>query len=223
MRVFELKLALLLVLAFFCARRRVEAGAECSKGCDLALASYYLWKGANLTFISKVFDTTIKDILSFNPQITNKDIILAGTRINVPFSCNCIQNKFLGHSFSYKVKSGNTYKRIAELIYANLTTLDWLKSSNAYDENHTPDVSSSVNVIVNCSCGSKSVSKDYGLFLTYPLRPGENLSSIANEFELSSELLQSYNPTLDFISGSGLAFVPVKGNFDAFSDFRLPS
>lgn len=216
MRVFELKLALLLVLAFFCARRRVEAGAECRKGCDLALASYYLWKGANLTFISKVFDTTIKDILSFNPQITNKDIILAGIRINVPFSCNCIQNKFLGHSFSYKVKSGNTYKRIAELIYANLTTLDWLKSSNAYDENHTPDVSSSVNVIVNCSCGSKSVSKDYGLFLTYPLRPGENLSSIANEFELSSELLQSYNPTLDFISGSGLAFVPVKdqsGNY----------
>lgn len=216
MRVFDLKLVLILVFAFFCARRRVEAVAECSKGCDLALASYYLWKGTNLTFISKVFDTSIGHILSFNPQITNKEKILAGTRINVPVSCNCIRNKFLGHSFSYKVKSGNTYKKIAELYYANLTTVDWLKSSNVYDENHIPDVGSSVNVIVNCSCGNKSVSKDYGLFLTYPLRPGESLSSIANEFELSSELLQSYNPTSDFTSGSGLVFVPGKGNFDAF-------
>ncbi|KAJ4703970.1 putative Receptor protein kinase [Melia azedarach] len=210
MRNFALKLSVLLLI-FLCvcsssSRSRVEA--KCKKGCDLALASYYLWRGVNLTFISKMFDTSIETIQSFNPQITDRDKILAGTRISVPFTCNCIQKQFLGHNFSYLVKSGNTYRKIAELIYANLTTVDWLRNSNIYDEDHLPDVGSMINVIVNCSCGEKSVSKDYGLFVTYPLRPGENLSGVVDESEIPSDLLQKYNPTSDFSSGSGLIFFP---------------
>lgn len=213
MRNFALKLSVLLLI-FLCvcsssSRSRVEA--KCKKGCDLALASYYLWRGVNLTFISKMFDTSIETIQSFNPQITDRDKILAGTRISVPFTCNCIQKQFLGHNFSYLVKSGNTYRKIAELIYANLTTVDWLRNSNIYDEDHLPDVGSMINVIVNCSCGEKSVSKDYGLFVTYPLRPGENLSGVVDESEIPSDLLQKYNPTSDFSSGSGLIFFPGRG------------
>lgn len=56
------------------------------------------------------------------------------------------------------------------------------------------------------------MSTDYGLFETYPLRPGETLDSVAAEFNLSSQrsLIQQYNPGKDFRAGTGIVFVPAR-------------
>lgn len=51
-----------------------------------------------------------------------------------------------------------------------------------------------LNVTVNCSCGDKTVSPDYGLFVTYPLRIGESLESVAAANNLSVDLVRRYNP-----------------------------
>lgn len=187
--------------------------SKCSKGCDLALASYYIWNGTNLTFIADLFDTKIENILSFNPDVPDKDKVQIGSRINVPFNCNCIEKQFLGHRFAYHINTGDSYSKIGEKYYANLTTVAWLTDSNIYDANNIPNVDTTIDVIVNCSCGDKKVSKEYGLFVTYPLRPGENLTSIANQSGVPSELLQKYNPSSDFSSGSGLVYIPGRGNF----------
>ncbi|KAF6173237.1 hypothetical protein GIB67_026932 [Kingdonia uniflora] len=186
------------------------AESKCNRGCNRALASYYVWQGSNLTYISQILQTQINSILSFNPQIPNQDSVDADTRVNVPFSCDCINEDFLGHVFSYDVQPGDTYLRVANTAYANLTTVEWLQRWNSYDSNRIPDTGT-LNVTVNCSCGDQSVSKEYGLFVTYPLRVGENLSSIAESTNVSSEVLQSYNPGKDFSSGAGLVFIPGKG------------
>lgn len=110
---------------------------------------------------------------------------------------------------------GDTYDTVADTAYANLTTADWVERVNVYDSFHVPD-DSPINVTVNCSCGDKLVSKDYGLFATYPLRPGESLASVAAAAGVPPEILRRYNPDVDFSSGSGLVFVPAKdkdGNF----------
>ncbi|KAL0321111.1 UNVERIFIED_CONTAM: LysM domain receptor-like kinase [Sesamum radiatum] len=180
-----------------------------AKGCQ-ALASYYIWEGANLTFISTTFSTTVNNIVSYNPQITNPDLIRFGTRLNVPFSCGCINREFMGHQFIHEIRAGNTYQRIAELYYSNLTTVEMLTRFNSYPPESLPP-GAQLNVMVNCSCGNSRVSKAYGLFITYPLRPGESLSSVANEFSLPERLLQDYNPGVDFSRGSGLVFVPGRG------------
>lgn len=93
----------------------------------------------------------------------------------------------------YKVKTSTTYPRIARLYCSNLTTVEKLQESNSYDPNNVP-VNAIVKVTVNCSCGNSHVSKDYGLFITYPLRPGENLVTVANDFNLPQKLLEDYNP-----------------------------
>ncbi|KAK4386719.1 LysM domain receptor-like kinase [Sesamum angolense] len=186
----------------------VGVESQCSKGCQ-ALASYYIWDGANLTFISTTFSTTVNNIVSYNPQITNPDLIRFGTRLNVPFSCGCINSDFMGHQFIHQIRTGNTYQRLAELYYSNLTTVEMLTRFNSYPPESLPP-GAQLNVTVNCSCGNSRVSKAYGLFITYPLRPGESLSSVANEFSLPERLLQDYNPGVDFSSGSGLVFVPGK-------------
>ncbi|KAK6154630.1 hypothetical protein DH2020_008878 [Rehmannia glutinosa] len=82
-----------------------------------------------------------------------------------------------------------------------------MRRFNIYPDKEIPP-SARLNVTVNCSCGNIGVSRDYELFITYALRPGESLSEIANEFDLPEKLLQDYNPGVDFSRGSGLAFIP---------------
>lgn len=185
--------------------------SKCSRGCDLALGSYYIQSGSNLTAISKYLNTNINNILKYNPTtIPNQDILPSNVRINVPFTCECIQNQFLAHVFSYEVQSQDTYDVIAEKWYANLTNAEWIHSFNTFDPNRIPD-EAILNVTVNCSCGDSSVSKDYGLFLTYPIRSGESLDSVSASANLSAELIRRYNPDADFSDESALVYLPWKG------------
>ncbi|KAL6330241.1 hypothetical protein AAG906_040163 [Vitis piasezkii] len=181
------------------------------RDCDLALGSYYVWQGSNLTFIAEVFQTTISEILSYNSQIANQDSVEVDTRIHVPYSsCDCINGEFLGKVFNYAVRSGDTYDLVAETYYSNLTTAAWLKNFNSYAADRIPESDAYLNVTLNCSCGDSAVSKDYGLFLSYPLRPEDNLTSVADSEGLNASLLQSYNPDSNFSAGSGLVYIPTK-------------
>ncbi|KAL6544719.1 hypothetical protein OROMI_023581 [Orobanche minor] len=198
----------------------VEVESQSGQGCD-ALASYYIPQGSTLTFIATVFSTTITNILSYNPQITNPDVIRFGDRLNVPFSCGVI-NELLAHQFIYQVRANNTYQKIADLIYSNLTTVEMLTRFNSYAPENIP-IGARLNVTVSCSCGNSRVSKVYGLFITYPLRPGESLSVIANEIGLSERLLQDYNPGVDFSRGSGLVFIPGRDTNGTYPPLKTSS
>nr|XP_009401599.1 PREDICTED: chitin elicitor receptor kinase 1 isoform X1 [Musa acuminata subsp. malaccensis] len=199
--------------------RRSESA--CRRGCDLALASYHVSPKDNLTYISSLFGVKYTDLGPYNPNIKNLNSIRTGSRVNVFFRCDCIDGGFLGHNFSYVVLKGDTYNTIARDVYANLTTVDLLSTFNSYPVTNVPD-GAIIGVVINCSCGDASVSKDYGLFVTYPLQPGENLSSVAaaNGFPSQEDLLLKYNPGVNFSSGSGVVFIPAKdpnGSYHPFS------
>ncbi|MED6137174.1 hypothetical protein PIB30_062623 [Stylosanthes scabra] len=161
------------------------------------------------------------EIVSYNNgTIKSKDSIISSTRINVPFPCECINGEFLGHVFQYSVLSTDTYDTIANFSYSNLVTAEWLQNTNTYPPNNIP-FPATVNVTVNCSCGDGDVSKDYGLFITYPLRPEDSLESIASKTKIGAELLQGYNPGVNFSKGSGLVYIPGKdknGNYVPLSN-----
>ena len=201
------------------------AESKCSKGCDLALASYYTWDGSsNLTFLSQLFQSSLNinpdTIYSYNKQtIANRDSFQQDVRLDIPFPCNCINGEYLGYVFDYSVQKGDTYKNVAQNWYSNLTTAESLQQNNSYPANNIPDTNAQLNVSVTCSCGDSSVSKNYSLFITYPLRPGETVESIASATGLSAALLQSYNPGKNFSQGSGLVYIPGKGDFFFFFFF----
>ncbi|CAM8993428.1 unnamed protein product [Rhodiola kirilowii] len=200
-------LVMLLVAVLLC----ICCETKCTKGCHLALASYYIWPGSNITFISHVMATTPAQILAYNSdKVRDKDNISSGIRINVPFTCDCIGGKFLGHVFEYSVQPGDYYSLIAETYYSNLATYEWLEKFNSYPEDDIPDTNAVINVTVNCSCGDSSISKDYGLFITYPLMETDTPESIANESGISQDLFSRYNPNADFAAGSGLVYIPGK-------------
>ncbi|GLT28237.1 hypothetical protein SLA2020_031860 [Shorea laevis] len=192
---------------------------KCRTGCDLALASYYVSEDAsNLTYISTIFSIKISEILTYNPQIEDSDYI--ATEIKVPFSCDCLNADFLGHTFTYITQFGDTYDKVAQTVYANLTTEDWVHRFNIYDDNRIP-INSPINVTVNCSCGDRRVSRDYGLFTTYPLRQRENLSTVAAEAGVSTEILIRYNPGANISAESGLVFVPTKDQNGTFPPLKI--
>lgn len=200
----------ILELGFWVVFFIVKIESKCSNGCDLALASYYVAQGSNLTYISKIFSQTIPEILRYNPQIPGGDSIESGARINVPFSCLCLNDDFLGHTFKYETQVGDTYGKIASEVFANLTDEYWVQRVNWFEAEKIPDFVD-INVTVNCTCGNKHVSKDYGLFATYPLRPDEDLQSISIESSVPMTLLERFNPRSNFSAGLGLVFVPAKG------------
>ncbi|BAT80970.1 hypothetical protein VIGAN_03060100 [Vigna angularis var. angularis] len=208
-------LLLFLLLEYVCCN--VEA--KCLKGCDLALASYYVSSGLTLDDITHLMKSSVvsnsDDIISYNKDKTfNKNIFLFD-RINVPFPCDCIHDEFLGHVFEYSAAEGDTYDSIAKVEYADLTTVELLRRFNSYGQNGIPK-NAKVNVTVNCSCGNSQVSQEYGLFITYPLRPDNNLHDIANEAHLDAQLLQNYNPGVNFSKESGIVFIPGR---DQFGDY----
>jgi chitin elicitor receptor kinase 1 len=186
------------------------------KGCDIALASYYVLPLVELLSVKNYMQSKIvtnsSDILNKYNKIlvTNHGNIFSFFRINIPFPCECIGGEFLGHVFEYTAKEGDTYDLIANTYYVSLTTVELLKKFNSYDPNHIP-AKAKVNVTVNCSCGNSQVSKDYGLFITYPLRTGDTLKKIANESKLDEGLLQNYNPGVDFSKETGIVFIPGRG------------
>ncbi|KAK9924377.1 hypothetical protein M0R45_032747 [Rubus argutus] len=194
------------------------AKSQCSKGCN-ALASYYVLEGTDLPTMGHLMDTTDVTIASYNKgTVPNQYSVLFGTRVNVPFTCGCVNGTFLGHTFEYDVVFGDTYTKVATEYYANLTTVEDMEWFNVYPANNIPNTNATLNVVVNCSCGNSSVSEDYGLFITYPLRPGETLASIAGNGSqaLDQTLLQNYNPGVNFSKGSGIVFIPGKdqnGNY----------
>lgn len=188
----------------------VKTESKCSNGCDLAMASYYVVQGSNLTYISKIFAQSIPDILKYNPHISRGDSIETGVRVNVPFSCLCLNGDFLGYTFKYHTQIGDTYGKIARDVFANVTTEYWIQRVNWFEPTLIPDFID-INVTVNCTCGNKHVSKDYGLFATYPLRPGQDLQSLATESGVSTTFLERFNVGSNFSAGSGIVFVPAKG------------
>ena len=184
--------------------------SKCNKGCNLSLASYTLNNVSNLTYISNIMKSNVltkpQDII-----ITNKN-----KRVNVPFPCDCINGEFLAYTFLYELQPEETYTSVAEESFSNLTTDVWMQNFNVYRPTNIPDFAM-INVTVNCSCGNREVSMDYGLFITYPLKSEDTLESIAKDAKIEAELLQRYNPGVDFSQGSGLVFIPGKGLILDFS------
>ncbi|XP_069147664.1 lysM receptor-like kinase 13 isoform X2 [Solanum lycopersicum] len=210
----------ILVLIYFFSNCTTCYSTSCTNGCDLALASFFIWPESNLPLINQLFDNiSYSDILEWNTQITST-FILTESRVHVPFRCDCLNNgEFLGHVFSYNVSANETYDLIATRRYSSLTNKELLMRDNRYPDNNIPD-HVTLNVTVNCSCGNKHVSKDYGLFITYPMRPGENLSYIALVTNTSSKLIEMYNPMVNFSAGSGLLYIPGRdklGNYPPIS------
>nr|GMC65277.1 G-type lectin S-receptor-like serine/threonine-protein kinase CES101 [Ipomoea batatas] len=223
---------LLLPIIFSLLSLSSPAESSCSEGCDLALASYYVGPGANLSFISNLFSIPADKIIAYNPTtiFPNGNSVLEGTRINVPFPCDCLSIiDGFGHMFPYTIRKGDILYTISRSYYSNLTTYQWLQKFNRLSDEDVffLDIGMVLNVLVNCSCGNRDLPQGYDLFITYPLRPGESLQTVAKTTNVSEDLVRRFNPGMNFSAGSGLLYIPGRGKasllLDELRDVVTPS
>lgn len=225
-------LVLVLAAAAFAAGTVTEAAGDgCSAGCDLALASFYVTPNQNVTNMADLFGigaANYRSLAPYNPNIPNLDFINVGGRVNVYFTCGCRSlpgspgATYLAGAFPFQMSRGQTYTKVAA-NYNNLTTAEWLQATNSYPANNIPDTAV-INATVNCSCGDASISPDYGLFLTYPLRAEDTLASVAATYGLSSQLdvVRRYNPGMESATGSGIVYIPVKDPNGSYLPLKSP-
>ncbi|XP_031485703.1 chitin elicitor receptor kinase 1-like [Nymphaea colorata] len=186
------------------------ARSQCTGGCPLAYGSYLVKENDTLDNILNLFSPGVKRTdVQQSSGLSDPNFIDKGSSLMIPFSCECINGSFLGHNFLYAVQSGDTYEKIAK-YYSNLTSPAWLQATTSVLPTQISD-KGNLNVAINCSCGNPEVLLDYGLFLTYPLKAGDNISGLSSRYNVSRDLLQKYNPNADKL-GSGLVFIPVKDN-----------
>ncbi|XP_065619234.1 lysM domain receptor-like kinase 3 [Quercus suber] len=158
-----------LVLVSLC--YRVKA-SQCSQGCKVALATNFVLPvtSSDPAPVAKLFEISDLNVIQTHSTL-NVILFQSFLRYNFPFSCDCIGGEFLGHVFHYTTRPNDTHDIVAKTNYANLTTPERLQKFNSYVSNKPLPSNSTLNVTVNFSCGNNSVSEDYGLFITYPLRP----------------------------------------------------
>ncbi len=153
---------------------------------------YTVVKGDNLYSIAKKYDTTVDAIKRYNNLTSNN--LSIGQRIRIPCYMDDSDNTTMPDYVNYTVQAGDSLYSIANKFG---TTVDKIKKDN----NLKTDVLSIGQVlIVDDNKGVSSVEECYGEdfvvpgdYITYTVKSGDNLYSIARKYNTSVSEIKSLN------------------------------
>ena len=144
---------------------------------------YTVKSGDTLSEIALEYGTTVSNILSLNPSITNPNLIYPGQNIiiNTSNSNESVTNT------TYTVKRGDTLSEIAlkyNTTVSNLANLNNISNPNLIYPGQVITINSSTNI----ENGKNSCGK-----ITYTIKRGDTLSSIARKYNTSVNKLVMLN------------------------------
>jgi len=144
---------------------------------------YTVKSGDTLSEIALEYGTTVSNILSLNPSITNPNLIYPGQNIiiNTSNSNESVTNT------TYTVKRGDTLSEIAlkyNTTVSNLVNLNNISNPNLIYPGQVITINSSTNI----ENGKNSCGK-----ITYTIKRGDTLSSIARKYNTSVNKLVMLN------------------------------
>ena len=144
---------------------------------------YTVKSGDTLSEIALEYGTTVSNILSLNPSITNPNLIYPGQNIiiNTSNSNDSVMNT------TYTVKRGDTLSEIAlkyNTTVSNLANLNNISNPNLIYPGQVITINGSNNI----ENGQNSCGK-----ITYTIKRGDTLSSIARKYNTSVNKLVMLN------------------------------
>ena len=144
---------------------------------------YTIKSGDTLSEIALEYGTTVSNILSLNPLITNPNLIYPGQNITINTSNS---NESVTNT-TYTVKRGDTLSEIAlkyNTTVSNLVNLNNISNPNLIYPGQVITINSSTNI----ENGKNSCGK-----ITYTIKRGDTLSSIARKYNTSVNKLVMLN------------------------------
>lgn len=197
----------------------LTVGATCvpDLGCQ-TLAYYRVQAGDNLQVLNGRFQITNADVQAYNPNVSDINLILAGTTLYLPFHCDCM-NGILLHHFSYVVAEGETLQTIADVNYQRLTTTSDIADVSNLAANQHIQALQTITIPVRCFCGDPSVDPKYGLFSTYVVQANDHLASLATKFSVDPDVISNFNAGVKNLSVGSIIFIPTRDGNNTFPPF----
>ena len=147
------------------------------------IKQYFVQSGDTLGSIATRFGVTVNDLLSWNSQISDANLIYPGEPINLSASAAVIPNT---GSATYTVQAGDT---LASIAAQYVTTVAAIQQANPQITNpsliYAGEVLNLPSPVIPNTGGS-----------TYTVQAGNTLSSIAAEFGTTVAALEQANPQI---------------------------
>lgn len=95
--------------------------------------------------------------------------------------------------------------------YEKLSTESAVAAASNVANVNLINVGDTLNIPVKCYCGDPSVNSSYGLFTTYVVHSGDQLSALASNFSVDADLITKYNPSISTLQADQIIFIPARG------------
>lgn len=168
-------------------------------GQNKTCTAYAIYRTQNETetfaSVGALFNLTAADIATDSGKNLTTTALGSQTPLYIRLACGCSSSGNYLRSVGHKVVSGDTYARISQVTYENLTTFQAMENANPTVPATQIQIGSTLNVPLRCACPTASQATNGGtnVLLTYVIRPQESLATIASHFSVTTDVIEAAN------------------------------
>ena len=173
------------------------AGYACN-GQSSTCTAYAIYKTQNNTetfaSVGTLFNLTAETVAADSGKTLTTTALASQTPLYIRLACGCSNGTYF-RSVGHKVVAGDTYARISQVTYENLTTYQAMEAANPTIPATGIQIGATLNVPLRCACPTASQETNSGttLLLTYVIRPQESLADIASHFNVTTGVIEAAN------------------------------
>ena len=154
--------------------------------------TYTVKKGDSLYSIAKKYDTTVNELISIN-KLKNTNLSI-GQKLQIPETYNNENSITLPNYINYTVKKGDTLYSIAKKYNVTPDTIikDNSLQSNTLSIGQNLKIRTTTQIVEECF-GEEYIPPKEETTITYIVKKGDNLYSIAKKYNTTVESIKNKN------------------------------
>lgn len=185
----EFLLVQILLLLLVSSRALSKSTIEPCNGSDTcdSLVAYLLRTDLKVSEVATRFQVDPLSILGangFDPLTSDSQtqILLAGSFLKVPIKCQCVNGIRKSMSTVYTVQPIDTLRGIADSVFGGLVTWDQIEAANNISDGEVLNIGQSLVIPLPCFCFNGTDNGFPAVYMSYAVRSGDSLASIAMSY-----------------------------------------
>ncbi|WRX19560.1 LysM domain - like 5 [Theobroma cacao] len=178
----------------------------------VSLLYYILPYDSKLSEIAYRFGVNPFDILGANPispKTLGDEIFKAESVVKVPIPCSCVDGIRRCMPPTYTVRPADTAASISE-GFGGFVSAEQIRSRNGINATNPLTSGQSLVIPLPCTCFGNVSNGIPAVYMSYVVKSGESLSSIASEFGTTAMELEAVNGLGQAVVNSGdVLFIPI--------------
>ncbi|XP_078433406.1 lysm domain GPI-anchored protein 1 precursor [Wolffia australiana] len=185
---------------FFAAMADCKSTIEPCSNADScnALVGYSLYADLKVSEVASLFQIDPLSLLAINgydlsaPGSTDR-ILPAGLLLRVPVVCSCEAGIRRSVSVRYVLRPSDSLISVAGSVYGGLVSADQIREANGIGDGEIVDSGRSVLVPLPCVCFNYTDNQLPAVFLSYVVRPGDTVATIAAAYSTTVSDVMNVN------------------------------